>query len=132
MRDHSEADADLADRIRRIERKRLRALVESDTDAAEPLHADDFQLITPIGHALSKAEYLGSIASGEIDYRVFEPDSDIAVQVCGDGVAIRYRSRLEIVSGGHHSPLDFYWHTDLYKQRDGHWQIVWSQATNIR
>jgi hypothetical protein len=24
------------------------------------------------------------------------------------------------------------WHTDSYEQRDGRWQVVWSQATEIR
>ncbi len=132
MRDRLEADPELADLIRHIERERLRALVEVDMEVAEPLHADDFQLITPIGLPLSKAEYLGSVVSGEINYRVFEPDADIAVRLYGDGAVIRYRSRLEIVSDGHHLPLGSYWHTDLYEQHDGRWQIVWSQATNIR
>ncbi|MBB2673827.1 UNVERIFIED_ORG: hypothetical protein GGE44_003396 [Rhizobium esperanzae] len=40
-----------ADHIREIERTRLRALVAADMSAARPLHADDFQLITPIGVA---------------------------------------------------------------------------------
>ena len=110
---------------------RLRALVEADLTIAEPLHADDFQLINPVGETLTKAQYLGDIASGEIDYRVWEPDSAIAVRVSSEAAVIRYRSRLEIVSGGHHVPLGHYWHTDLYELRDQHWQIVWSQATAI-
>jgi hypothetical protein len=24
-----------------------------------------------------------------------------------------------------------YWHMDVYEQRDGRWQVVWSQATQI-
>jgi Domain of unknown function (DUF4440) len=53
-----------AERLRAIERERLHALITADIEAAEPLHADDFQLITPGGGALSKEEYLGGIASG--------------------------------------------------------------------
>ena len=110
---------------------RARALVAADLTIAEPLHADDFELINPVGETLTKDQYLGDIASGEIDYRVWEPDSAIAVQVSGEAAVIRYRSRLEIVSGGHHVPLSHYWHTDLYELRDGRWQVVWSQATAI-
>jgi hypothetical protein len=64
----SEADTDLAGRIRATERDRLRACVEADLDVLEPLHADDFQLIDPGGRALTKEEYLWGVASGEIDY----------------------------------------------------------------
>ena len=64
----------------RIEQLRLRALVDADVAVAERIHADDFQLITPGGDAYSKEQYLGDIASGVIDYRVWEP-LDIEVHV---------------------------------------------------
>ena len=70
-----------ADEIRTIERDRLRALVEADLEVAEQLHADDFQLINPAGGVVTKAEYLGGIASGYLNYRVWEPDSDIDVRL---------------------------------------------------
>ncbi len=105
--------------------------MDADLDVAGRLHADDFQLINPSGGVLSKEEYLGAIAAGEIDYLVFEPDSAIAVRLHGETAVIRYQSRLEIVVGGQHVPLQGYWHTDLYEMRDGRWQAVWSQATEI-
>lgn len=60
----------VADQLRAAERERLRALVAADVEAAGRLHADDFQLINPLGGSLSKAEYLGAIASGEINYLI--------------------------------------------------------------
>ena len=130
--DNDPADRDLADHIRTLERQRLRALVRAEVDVAEPLHAEDFQLITPFGATLTKAEYLGGIASGEINYLVFEPDGEIAVQVYGEAVVIRYRSRLEIIVAGRHLPPGRCWHTDLYDRCAGRWQVVWSHATEIR
>jgi len=88
-----------AEHIRNIERARLRALVSADMTAAEPLHAPDFQLITPIGAALSKAEYLGAVAGGHINYLLWEP-GDIAVRLSASGAVIRYRARLEVVFAG--------------------------------
>jgi hypothetical protein len=117
--------------LRETERERLRALVEADMDVAERLHAHDFQLINPVGAALSREQYLGGIASGDIDYLVWEPDS-IEVRLYGDGAVIRYRARLEIVAFGQPMPLSQFWHTDAYEKRDGQWQVVWSQATEIR
>lgn len=119
-----------ADHIRNIERARLRALVSADMTAAEPLHAPDFQLIIPIGAALSKAEYLGAVAGGHIKYLLWEP-GDIAVRRYAASAVIRYRARLEVVFGGTRVPAGDYWHTDAYEVRDQQWMVVWSQATAV-
>jgi hypothetical protein len=114
--------------LRQTERERLHALVAADLTRASQLHADDFQLINPLGGVLSKEEYLGGIGSGQLKYLFWEPGS-IAVRVRGDLAAIRYPSQLEVVVQGRHIPRQRYWHTDLYERRDGRWQVVWSQAT---
>ena len=119
-----------AEVLRAIERKRLRALVSVDIDAANELHADDFQLITPAGKSLSKAEHLGAVGSGEIDYLVWEPE-EILVHVAGDLSALRYRSEIEGIFSGVRIPPGLYWHTDVYRRGDGLWRVVWSQATAI-
>ena len=120
-----------ADWIRQIERSRLRALVDADMDAARALHADDFQLIYPAGVLTTKEEYLESVASGESDYRMWEPDS-IEVRLYGEAAFIRYRSQLRIVLSGQDLGVVPHWHTDLYEKRGGQWQVVRSQATIIR
>jgi hypothetical protein len=114
--------------LRTTERERLRALVTGDVERAGQLHTDDFQLINPLGGAVSKAEYLGGISSGQIHYLYWEPES-IAVRLYGNAAAIRYRSQLEIVVQGRHIPRQRYWHTDLYERRGEQWQVAWSHAT---
>ncbi|MEJ2794163.1 nuclear transport factor 2 family protein [Iodobacter sp. LRB] len=121
----------VADHIRKTEHARLSALVQGNIEAASALHAPDFQLITPIGDSLSKAQYLGAIAAGHIRYLNWEPDS-IDVRVAGSAAIIRYRSNLSVVFGGYMVPPAQYWHTDFYELRDHIWQVVWSQATEIR
>ena len=123
-----EAEADL---IRATERERLRALREPDMVVARQLHADDFQLINPSGRSLSKEQYLGGIAAGEFVYLVWEPEA-IAVRLYGQAAVIRYQAQLQIVLQGQKEPLRRYWHIDSYEKRDGRWQTVWSQATEIR
>ena len=118
--------------LREVERERLRALVEADLAVAHRLHADDFQLITPGGGALSKEQYLGGIASGSLNYRVWEPDGEIAVRLFDQVAHLRYRSRLHMSLNGAAGDLSQYWHTDTYEYRDGRWQVVWSQATQIQ
>ncbi len=121
----------VANLIRKTEHARLSALVLGDIEAASALHAPDFQLITPIGDTLSKAQYLGAIAAGHIKYLHWEP-ATIEVRIFGSAAIIRYRSNLAVVFGGYTVPPAQYWHTDFYEMRDDIWQVVWSQATEIR
>jgi Domain of unknown function (DUF4440) len=121
------ADQD-AEFLRATERERLRALVSGDVARAGQLHTEDFQLINPLGGALSKEQYLGGVSSGQIHYLYWEPES-IAVRLYGDVAVIRYRSQLEIVVQGRHIPRQGYWHTDLYERHGTQWQVVWSHAT---
>lgn len=126
-----EPDADLAERLRVGERRRLRALVEADMATADELHADDYQLITPGAAALSKGEYLGGIADGTLRYSRFEPDGEIAVRTWGTAAALRYKVEIVVV---HDTTTyrDQCWHTDIWELRDGSWVAVWSHATRIR
>jgi hypothetical protein len=117
-----------AELVRSTERERLRALVTGDHQRAAQLHTDDFQLINPLGGALSKEQYLGGIRAGQIRYLYWEPE-EIAVRLYGEVAAIRYRSQLEIVVQGHHIPRQRYWHTDVYERHAAQWQVAWSHAT---
>jgi uncharacterized protein DUF4440 len=118
-----------AELLRSTERERLRSLVTGDVERAKQLHTEDFQLINPLGGALSKEQYLGGIGCGQIRYLYWEPES-IAVRLYGDVAALRYRSQLEIVVQGRHIPRQRYWHTDLYERHGAQWQAVWSHATS--
>jgi hypothetical protein len=127
----SEAEPMLAGVLRDAERERLRSLVTPDLAVAERLHADDYELITPGGGALSKRDYLDSIAAGALDYSVFEPISDIRVRLQERSAILRYRVRIEILVDGIQDAGTF-WHTDAWELRGDRWQAVWSQATRIR
>jgi len=115
--------------LRSTERERLHALVTGDVERAKQLHTDDFQLINPLGGALSKEQYLGGIGSGQIRYLYWEP-GPIAVRLYGDAAVLRYRSEIEIVVQGRHIERQQYWHTDLYERHGAQWQVVWSHATS--
>lgn len=123
--------ASVADELRGIEESRLRALVAGDVITARELHADDFELITPFGMAIGKEAYLNGIATREIDYHVWQP-GPIEVRRFPGGAVLRYRAEVEISFRGQRLPRQRLWHTDLYEQRGNRWQVVWSQATEIR
>jgi hypothetical protein len=120
-----------ADDVRATERERLRALLKGDLEVARHVHADDFQLVTPLGVVLSKEQYLGAVAAGHLHYLVWELDSPIDVRMYGDVALIRYRAQIEIEVQGQKYSRAPYWFIDTYERRDGHWQVVWSQGTGI-
>ena len=121
--------------LARIERERLRLLVDADVDRVAAFHADDFQLITPSGLSLSKGAYLERVRSGRIAYTRWDA-GDIAVRSYGDAAVLRYPAEMVLASGdpiADASPVVIrLWHTDLYERRGGRWQVVWSQATEMQ
>ena len=114
-----------------LERRRLRALVEGDLATAGELHAEDYELVSPGGDRWSKTTYLEAIRSGLVDYLVFEPESDVQVLDLTEAVALRYVARIDVRSSDGWHDRGRFLHTDIWRRRDGHWQAVWSQATQM-
>lgn len=119
-----------ADKLRAIERERLRALVDADIPTASRLHADDFELIDPRGGTHSKEQYLRSIASGDLNYLEWEP-GEIRVRLYGKSAVLRYQAHLRVSIKGSAGRAVTFWHTDFYEKRKGQWQVVWAHATQL-
>ena len=117
--------------VRQVEQLRLKLLVAGDVARARPLHAEDFQLINPVGRAFSREQYLGSLSRGYLDYLQWTP-GPIEVRMLYGAAVIRYRALIQVSLGGTQRPLLPHWHTDYYEKRNGRWQVVWSQATEIK
>jgi uncharacterized protein DUF4440 len=120
------------DEIRALERRRLRSLVEADLETARILHSPDYHLITPGGVSMTRDDYLGQIASGELDYAVFEPEAEsgVAIRQFAGGAAVRYVARIVVAFPGGTDDARF-WHTDLWESHADGWHATWSQATRI-
>ena len=127
---HARVGVSQADQLGALERRRLHALVEGDTAAAGGLMAADFQAVPPSGDPLARKDYLGAVAAGVIDYRVFEPVSRIAVRRSGDMAALRYKVSFDLVAGGTRVTHKG-WITELWERHSRRWLIVWEQATAI-
>lgn len=117
--------------LRDTEESRLAALVTADMPVLQQLHADDFELITPEGDPLTHDAYLGGVANGAVDFRTYEPVTPIEVRLSEDAAVLRYKSRIVVFFPGEGERTDGAWHTCLYENRDGRWQIVWEQTTIV-
>ncbi len=116
----------LADTLRAIERSRIQALVQRDMAALRRLHAPEYQLVTPAGRTFTRERYLAAIEA-EPFYAGWDA-GEMQVRVSAQMAVLRYRALLTFPSG----KTVNCWHTDHYELRDGQWQVVWSQATEIR
>jgi hypothetical protein len=119
-----------ADQVRATERTRLHALVAADVTLARSLMADDAQVVNPLGGTLEPDDYMAALASGDIDYLVFEPTSPIVVRLHGGSAALRFQVSFDLVVFGRHL-THAAWLTELYERQHGRWQLVWEQATAI-
>ena len=130
---HARPSASQANQIPAIERARVHALVDADTATARRVMATDFQAVTPSGDTLSLHDYLGSVAAGVIDYRVFKPVSRIVVRSYGEAAAIRYKVSFDLVAGGARGVHVVHkgWITELWERHAGRWLLVWEHATAI-
>jgi hypothetical protein len=121
-----------AKQLEQLERERLQALRGCDLVALERLHADDYELITPGGHTLSRQAYVGLITSGDFTYETFEPASPVRVRVLGSAAVLRYKARIVVSDAIGATDSGLFWHTDIWELRGDTWQAVWSQATRIK
>jgi hypothetical protein len=119
------------ERLRQIEKKRLRALVRADVAVARPLMAKDFELIDPLGDVMTREDFLGAVRSGALDFLSDTLTSQISVRLHGSIAALRYRHTIDIVVAGFGHLTHPARTTAVYERRGGAWQIVWEQTGAI-
>lgn len=118
-----------ADQLRQIEQGRDQALVTGDKAYLERFIADDYHLVSPFGTIDDKAAEVKSAGTGF--YLSLTP-GPISVRRAGkDAAILRYQidGTVKLRNGPYEG---HWWHTDYYERRNGQWQVVWSQSTEIR
>ena len=119
------------ERLRQIEHRRLRALVDADVAVAGPLMARDFELINPLGDVLTRDDLLGAVGAGAIDFLSDKVAGQIRVRLHRGVAVLRYRHTIDIQVEGVGRLTHPAWTTALYERRNGRWQIVWEQTGAI-
>lgn len=116
--------------IRELDRALRHALVAGDAEAVEQALAPDFTIVPPPGVEESRAEYVDSVASGNLDYQEFRAISPVRVRVSGRLAVATYMSHLSVSSGDFRTEHDA-WHTHAYERQGDRWRLVWAQATAV-
>jgi mannose-6-phosphate isomerase-like protein (cupin superfamily) len=93
-----------------------------DAGAMEPLLADDFVLVGPLGFVLDKQQYLGSRRSGDLRHESFECE-DVGVRVHGEAaVAVGTQAQRSTYQGRDASGR--FRVTQFAVRRDGRWVLA--------
>jgi uncharacterized protein (TIGR02246 family) len=119
----------VAEQLSQIEHQLAKAWIARDRDAINNILAPDWTVTDIAGRVLSKAQVLQEfdsqdrqIESGSID--------DIKVRELGDVVVVTGKTTLTGQYKGNRSTLTLRF-TDVFVKRDGRWQIVASQGTQV-
>jgi hypothetical protein len=123
---------DLTARLRRLERRRIEALLAVDTAELDTLHDDAYQLCNPTGIVWGKAEYMQRLTTGQLAYDRLAATSDIDVLVSNALAVLRYRCLIVVRVDGAEIPAHECQHIDVYSiSAGGRWRCRFSQATGI-
>ena len=125
----SSLQANPAESVEQVERRRFAAMVAQDIAALEPMLAKELTYGHSNGEFQDKAQFLDTIRNGRLRYEA------IGVQE----LAVRTYEKLAIVTGrilisgraGDQPVMLNLRYTDVYVNRDGRWQLVAWQSTRL-
>jgi ketosteroid isomerase-like protein len=122
-------DADAVSELTRIEHRLVKSWVDGDGSAVDAILAHDWSVTDLSGRVLTKAQVMKEFGSGD---RRIESGSidDLRVQVFGEIAVVTGRSNLTGSYQGMRANVVQRF-TDVFAKRDGRWQAVASQGTQV-
>ena len=121
--------ADVKAKIRELESRRFRAMIEADAAALEALLADSMVYTHSSATTDGKASYIAGVKSKKWQYRQIDrPVEDI--QVHGDTVVVTGHVRIDIVVDGKPKIMNSRY-TDVWVKGAKGWQMIAWQSTPI-
>jgi ketosteroid isomerase-like protein len=122
-------NSDVASQLTQIEHRLVKSWIGGDREAVDSILASDWSVIDLTGHVLNKAQVMKELGSGD---RRIESGSidDLNIRVFGDIAIVTGRSVLTgSYQGKRASVVQRF--TDVFAKRDGRWQVVASQGTQV-
>ncbi len=115
--------------IKSAEALRFQALTEADVPALEKYLSDDLVYTHATGWRQTKAEFLASIRSGEIQYHSFT-SADVKVRVYGSTALVTGHASVKARVKGEELVVELVY-LEAFVKQDGRWQLVAWQSTRI-
>jgi len=118
--------------VLRVENERIQAVLHRDTAALEQLLADELVYTHSTGRVDSKAQFIHSIQSGDLNYLAMK-HSNLDARVYGDVAVLTGRSAVKVKSPHTENQivdLDLRF-LNVYAKRNGQWQQLAWQSTRI-
>jgi ketosteroid isomerase-like protein len=115
--------------LSQIEQRLVKAILEKDLQTYSGILAPDWTTIDLTGRVLSKAQVLEELASKERQIESATID-DIRVRELGDVAVVTGRTIATGSYQGKRSSVELRF-TDIFAKREGRWQVVASQGTQI-
>lgn len=127
---HTETpSAEAEKQVRAAHARRFEVMVQGDTAALAPLLADDLVYTHATGQVETKAQFLESLASGRLRYRVIA-DPDPAVRVYGDVAVVTGRADVQATAGGRDVAFAARY-LAVYVRDGGAWRLAAWQNTRL-
>lgn len=105
------------------------AELQGDTASLEPLLADDFVGIGPLGFLLTKPQWLARHQSGDMQYTAHSLD-EVKIRTYGEAAIVVGRLTQQATYQG--NPINVQMRTTLvFVRQDGHWQLAGLHFCNI-
>lgn len=119
----------VASELTQIEHRLVKAWLDGDRKTVDSILAADWSVIDLTGHVLTKAQLMQEFGSGD---RKIESGSvdDLNVRMFGGTAVVTGRSVLAGSYQGKRASVTQRF-TDVFVKRDGRWQAVASQGTQI-
>ena len=110
-----------------LERARLKAMIDADSEALNSILSDDLTYIHTTTREDSKKSLIGSLVSGRLSYESMDTE-DVKIRIYGDAAVVTGSAAIKVSSGGRLLEFSILF-TDVYAKQDGRWQMVAWQST---
>ena len=120
-------NVDIEKQIVELERERLRAMINADSEALNSILSDDLTYIHTTTREDSKKSLIDSLASGRLSYKSMDTDG-VKVRIYGDAAVVTGSAAIKVSSGGRLLEFSILF-TDVYAKQEGRWQMVAWQST---
>jgi ketosteroid isomerase-like protein len=116
--------------VLQVEEERVQALLHKDLAALDRIMAEESIHTESSGKVRTKAQFIAAFKAGEFAFDAFDVEEN-NVRIYGETAVVTGRYSNRIRAGGVALPLKRARHLRVYVMREGRWQLVAHQATEI-